>query len=464
MSDLETQIRGYSAWLADAADAAARNESHDDADTGSATSGSPHRRRWVVLAAAAAVVTLVVGLAAVARVPSGDTPADVPPNRPAATTTTIEQGAGVVTLGNGYDVAVIGDPVDVNGVQIWRGQPAPELTDSARAELTDGEVIDLEPLEPGEVILDDEFIDGGPDRMVTVGRNGNVMFLAHGSPRSPSGPEPRCVLVAPDDTPTDWLGGCGAATGTGTVLVVGGPAGYWIVWTDIPADTAIVELRGADGATTQQRPVARTVVFRANVLGETADDLAAIDVGGNIVAVADSPTSGGSDEPETTGDVTGADVNVVSEVLAAAAAYRLFDDNSFGGQDVFDRVNIVDSYATADTNGFPVADPESPLPLEVRAAIEAALAPLAVAWVSSLHDVIGNQPAPGASPDGALPDYQEVGAVLTLGAPNIEGDDAEVPSNLWCGGRCGIGSTHVLERSPSGDWAVTGTTGKIWIS
>lgn len=147
--------------------------------------------------------------------------------------------------------------------------------------------------------------------------------------------------------------------------------------------------------------------------------------------------------------------DAIADVLGVAAAYRVFDDNSFGGQDVFDRVNVIDSFATPDTYGFLTPDPAAPLLENERAAIEAALDPVAVTWVSSLQAVIG---------DGTLADYEQVGAVLTLGRPEIDDDVAEVTSNLWCGGDCGIGGTHVLERTASDLWSVTGTTGEQWIS
>lgn len=144
-----------------------------------------------------------------------------------------------------------------------------------------------------------------------------------------------------------------------------------------------------------------------------------------------------------------------AEVLGAAAAHRVFNDNSFGGQHVFDRVNVVDSFGTPDSSGSLTPGSRSPLLDEERAAIEAALEPVAVTWVPSLQAVIG---------DGELADYQQVGAVLTLGRPEIDGGVAEVTSDLWCGGECGIGGTHVLERGASGFWSVTGTTGDQWIS
>lgn len=159
-------------------------------------------------------------------------------------------------------------------------------------------------------------------------------------------------------------------------------------------------------------------------------------------------------EPATTPNASD-DASQVAEVLAAVAANRVFEDNSFGGQDVFERINIVDTLGNDNGDAFLTPDAGSPIDNEVRDAIEAALDPLEVTWVASLSEVI----------DGVEdPDYEQVGAVLTLGAPNIAGTGATVVSNLWCGGLCAVGGANVLERATSGSWSVTGATGSQWIS
>ena len=145
----------------------------------------------------------------------------------------------------------------------------------------------------------------------------------------------------------------------------------------------------------------------------------------------------------------------VAAVLGAVAANRVFEDNSFGGQAVFERVNIVDTLGTDDGDAFLEPDSTSPIGAEARAAIEAALAPIEVTWVPRLLDVIGDVDAPS---------HLSVGAVLTLGVPSIAGTEATATSNLWCGDLCAIGGAHTLERSPSGTWAVTGVTGSQWVS
>jgi hypothetical protein len=141
-------------------------------------------------------------------------------------------------------------------------------------------------------------------------------------------------------------------------------------------------------------------------------------------------------------------------ILAAVALARVVDDNSFGGQDVFAHVDVVDRLGRpgGDGNVF-VDDDAEPLTGPERVAIEQRLAPRTVTWVASLQAVIG---------DGQeLPAAGEVGAVLTLAAPDIDGGRATVASQLWCGGTCGIGGTHSLERDASGTWTVTGTVGTI---
>ncbi|MFT6293090.1 MAG: hypothetical protein ACJAR2_003711 [Ilumatobacter sp.] len=138
--------------------------------------------------------------------------------------------------------------------------------------------------------------------------------------------------------------------------------------------------------------------------------------------------------------------------MSAAAAARLFDDNSFGGQDVFDRVNIINNFGT-DRDGYVVADPDSPIPESTRIAIEAAVRPMPVTWITDASSVIVDE---GSA-------YTEVGAVLSIAAPIVEGDTARITTSLWCGGTRGIGGTHEVRQDGAG-WAVVGTVGPQWIS
>lgn len=146
-----------------------------------------------------------------------------------------------------------------------------------------------------------------------------------------------------------------------------------------------------------------------------------------------------------------------SDIVANASLARLTKDNSFGGTAVFDRVNIVDRYGTPTEDGFLEFGPDSPsIGPEVRAAVEQALRPIPVTWVSSTSDVIGT--------GQDIPSYQDVGPVLTLGAPNIDGDQAEITTGLWCGELCGTGGTYGLEWTGSEGWVITGMEGPQWIS
>ena len=144
-------------------------------------------------------------------------------------------------------------------------------------------------------------------------------------------------------------------------------------------------------------------------------------------------------------------------VLAVVALARVAHDNSFGGVDVFREVAVVDHLGRGSDDGMVVVNMASPewTPDE-RAAVEQALAPRSVTWVTSIEEVIGPGPSM-TSPERPI-------AVVTVAAPQIDGDNATVTSMLWCGGTCGAGGTHTLSRDPQGTWVITGTTGGAFIS
>ena len=144
-------------------------------------------------------------------------------------------------------------------------------------------------------------------------------------------------------------------------------------------------------------------------------------------------------------------------IVAAAAVARLNQDNGFGGAAVFDRINIVERYGAPTSDGMlNVGSNSPPIGAGVRTAVEHALAPMVVIWVDNLNDVIGT--------GQEIPSYEEVGAVLTLSRPIINGSRAVITTALWCGGLCGIGGAHTLERANSDGWRVTGTQGPQWMS
>jgi hypothetical protein len=146
-----------------------------------------------------------------------------------------------------------------------------------------------------------------------------------------------------------------------------------------------------------------------------------------------------------------------ASVLAAAVAERVLRDNSMGSSVRFDRVNIVVSLGTPTGSGVEVTPTSPLLTTEEKAAIQDAVRPTPVTWVESVTQVLG-------PPGHDLPTYLEVGAIVTLGIPEIENGSAKVYSELWCGGTCGIGSTYLLERNNSGTWKVTGVTGPGFIA
>ena len=291
MSDLDTQIRSYAGWLAELADEHARQRP-DDLSTGrnvGATIHGPSRRRHAVaIVAAAGLVGLVVGLVVVVGFRSDSTPVQTPPTvsvtTPRDTETLPLADPDVVTLGPGFEVPVIAGPVDVDGVDAFQGAPAPELTAAARAEMAEPTIeLPLEPLEPDQVSRDAEFVALGVEQIVTVGRLGDTSFAVHHGVERSTRPPVRCALVVGDTASADWLSGCGGVAEHGAVLGLSGVDGSWTFWIDLPSEVAIVELRGVDGASAYQAPIARTVVFPASVLGEPAEQWIAYDRDGSVV-------------------------------------------------------------------------------------------------------------------------------------------------------------------------------------
>ena len=330
MSDLEIQIRTYARWLADTADAAAVHEAAPEPAL--ATTPSPWRRRAVMLAAVAAGVLLVVALGSVVRAPSDGPPADVP----AATTASSlpDDPVDTVTLAVGYEVAVVGEPVVVNGVEVWQGAPAPPLTSDARAELIDSTASTpalLEPMPPSDVVLSDDLVDDGLRVVVAAGTLDDVAVLGHASSASAADREVRCVVLAPIADKDGWLSACGAAAANGAVIGVGGGFGTWIVWSGIPERAALVVVRGADGASPHQYPVGRTAAFPARLIAG-ATQLVAYDADGDTLAVVNTPDSPGPASTTTDGavttttdelDITSVFGDVGAEALAVAGDGRV---------------------------------------------------------------------------------------------------------------------------------------------
>ena len=147
----------------------------------------------------------------------------------------------------------------------------------------------------------------------------------------------------------------------------------------------------------------------------------------------------------------------VAAVVVAAVVARVMQDNSFGGSAVFGHVNVVERYGSPTPDGFVTIDESSPLiETNVRLDVERALAPAVVTWIANAADVIGT--------GQDLPSFEEVGAVVTLSHPVVDGSRATITTGLWCGGECGIGGAQRLERTESQGWVVTGSDGPHWIS
>jgi hypothetical protein len=92
-----------------------------------------------------------------------------------------------------------------------------------------------------------------------------------------------------------------------------------------------------------------------------------------------------------------------------------------------------------------------------REAVERSLAPATVMWFHTPDAILGD---PAAT--GQYPTKEDIGLILTFGAPEVDGPRATIVSEMWCGMLCGDGTTFTLERSDTGDWLVTGTTGEGW--
>lgn len=168
-------------------------------------------------------------------------------------------------------------------------------------------------------------------------------------------------------------------------------------------------------------------------------------------------------ETVTVDDLRGSDAPVAQlshgdlwQVLGAVALQRVGIDNSFGGDDVFTDVMVVDTLGRADADGFVDDAGGRALTDDERNAITAALAPRRVQFVTaaearSFEEAHMTGPVAGTG-------------VLTLAEPRVIDGQVTVTSSVWCGGLCATGGAHVVERVADGSWVVTGVTGPQWIS
>ncbi len=134
-----------------------------------------------------------------------------------------------------------------------------------------------------------------------------------------------------------------------------------------------------------------------------------------------------------------------SAIVAVAASERL---RSGSAGVTKSPISVVERFGRFIAGGLVVPDSAGELiDHQTRLAVERAVAPGVVTWVDSVDSVTDN---------GAL-SAQDVGVVLTITSPTINGTTAEVGTALWCGNVCGEGSTYLLERSGPDGWRVTGS-------
>jgi hypothetical protein len=132
-----------------------------------------------------------------------------------------------------------------------------------------------------------------------------------------------------------------------------------------------------------------------------------------------------------------------TEILVQATMHLLRNDTTFGPGHVFPAVLIVDRLKDG-----------TPLTADQIAALTTAVSSLSdVRFIASQDDFITDDLRPTI--EGA--------ALLTLGSPDIDGNEATIDMGMWCGGLCGIWLTYALEVGDAG-WEVLGTVGPIAIS
>ena len=145
-----------------------------------------------------------------------------------------------------------------------------------------------------------------------------------------------------------------------------------------------------------------------------------------------------------------------AEVLAAAVLELITENHTFGdGPPPFTEYLIqssLDPFA-----GVPTGDAGAgvrQLTDDERAAIELAIEPFGpVRWIDDPGDFQTEDLAPTI--EGA--------AIIGVGEPSFDGDEALVPVSLWCGGLCGTWLTYRLTVTDAG-WDVAGIEGPIAVS
>lgn len=133
----------------------------------------------------------------------------------------------------------------------------------------------------------------------------------------------------------------------------------------------------------------------------------------------------------------------VDEILVQATLHLLRNDTTFGDGYVFPAVLMVDHLQ----DGTPLtADQITVLTTAVSTLSE-------VEFIGDPNDFITDDLRPTI--EGA--------AIVTLGPVTIDGNNATIDMEMWCGGLCGIWLTYALEIGHAG-WEVLGTVGPIAVS
>ena len=157
----------------------------------------------------------------------------------------------------------------------------------------------------------------------------------------------------------------------------------------------------------------------------------------------DSPSGGPGPSATSPTSTTVSQNPAVDEILVQATMHLLRNDTTFGEGHVFPKVLVVDHLKDGD-----------PLTSDQMAALSTAISNLSeVEFIGDPSDFITEDLRPTI--EGA--------AIITLGPVLIDGNDATVDMEMWCGGLCGIWLTYALEVGDAG-WEVLGTVGPIAVS
>ena len=166
-----------------------------------------------------------------------------------------------------------------------------------------------------------------------------------------------------------------------------------------------------------------------------------------VAATACGGDGPGAREPASnggTGDVANEDV-ARAELVAAAVHQLVTRNNSFGGGDAFDLVEV------AELIGADVSRPLQPLTRELIA--------LAIEPSARVMFVQGAD----AEIDRLFDEAPQRVAVVSVEDLHIAGQRAELDMRLWCGSLCGVFLTYRAELTERG-WEILGTTGPIAVS